>query len=337
LLRLKRCYGGSNGSFKITVREMSLNAVSMCVSVIICTHNPRSDYLRRVLDALKASTLPMERWELLLIDNASSECLADAWDLSWHPYARHIREDELGLTAARLRGITESAGQLLVFVDDDNVLSYDYLETAITISRSFPQIAAFGGSSVAEYEEQPPAWFFRYPNMPTREIVSDRWSNNPDDSSSTPIGAGMIVTRPLGFHYVAQSRANPLRKALDRCGTSLSAGGDIDLALMSCDIGFGKGVFKDLTLTHLIPASRLKLEYLLRLNRSMAASIMLRNHLRGDTPEQLRSKYIPRLSRRILNRLRVVQSDPIERKLRQAWDRGVRDGIKHVSQLHQIS
>ena len=166
-----------------------------------------------------------------------------------------------------------------------------------------------------------------------REIACDRWSNNPDDFSSTPVGAGMVVTRQLGLHYLAQCQANPLRKALDRRGTSLSGGGDIDLALMSCDIGFGKGVFRDPTLTHLIPSRRIKLEYLLRLNRSMAASIMLRNYLRGDSLEQLRSKYIPRLSRRILNRLRDVQSDPIERKLRQARDRGVRDGIKHVSQL----
>src|ERR1022692_4717847 len=100
----------------------------MKFSVIICTHNPRPDYLRRTLDALKAQTLPKEQWELLLIDNASKEPLADTWDLSWHPQARHIREEALGLTRARLCGISQSKGELLVFVDDDNVLSADYLE-----------------------------------------------------------------------------------------------------------------------------------------------------------------------------------------------------------------
>ena len=74
------------------------------ISVIICTHNPRPDYLRRVLDALKAQTLPKERWELLLIDNASNEPLSGEWDLSWHPHARHIREIQFinGLTAGQL-------------------------------------------------------------------------------------------------------------------------------------------------------------------------------------------------------------------------------------------
>src|SRR6266481_7107559 len=100
----------------------------MRVSVIICAHNPRPDYLGRALEALKGQTLSKDQWELLLVDNASKENLAERFDLSWHPHARHIREDELGLTPARLRGITESIGKLLVFVDDDNVLSLDYLE-----------------------------------------------------------------------------------------------------------------------------------------------------------------------------------------------------------------
>src|ERR1700722_2249773 len=98
------------------------------VSVIICSHNPRENYLRRVLDALRAQTLPAQEWELLLVDNASTEPLAGRFDLSWHPNARHVREEKTGLTPARLRGIAEANGELLVFVDDDNVLRSDYLQ-----------------------------------------------------------------------------------------------------------------------------------------------------------------------------------------------------------------
>jgi glycosyltransferase involved in cell wall biosynthesis len=45
------------------------------VSVIICTHNPRPHYLSRVPAALRSQTLPMEQWELLVIDNASHEAM----------------------------------------------------------------------------------------------------------------------------------------------------------------------------------------------------------------------------------------------------------------------
>ncbi len=100
----------------------------MDLSVIICTHNPRADFLRRTLDALKEQTLARGEWELVLVDNASKTAVAGAWDLAWHPRGRHVREEELGLTHARFRGIREATGAVLVFVDDDNILAPDYLQ-----------------------------------------------------------------------------------------------------------------------------------------------------------------------------------------------------------------
>ncbi len=128
------------------------------ISVIICSLNPRSDYLRRVLDSLQGQTLPASKWELLLVDNGSDTPLADSWDLSWHPHHRHIRETEPGLTAARLRAIKEATGDLLVFVDDDNLLAPDYLATALEIRRAYPYASVFGaGALEPEFEVEPPA------------------------------------------------------------------------------------------------------------------------------------------------------------------------------------
>ena len=92
------------------------------VSVILCTHNPRADYLNRVLVGLRRQTLSVRHWELLLIDNASKESIADRFDIGWHSNGRHVREDELGLSPARLRGISEGVAELLLFVDDDIIL-----------------------------------------------------------------------------------------------------------------------------------------------------------------------------------------------------------------------
>jgi len=126
-------------------------------SVIICTHNPRPHYLRRVLGALRAQTLPLDQWELLLIDNASERPLtATDWGLSWHPRARHVREEDLGLAPARLRGIREAAAEMLVFVDDDNLLAPDYLEQALRIKREWPMLGVWGsGVTIPEFEAQP--------------------------------------------------------------------------------------------------------------------------------------------------------------------------------------
>ena len=117
------------------------------ISVIICTHNPREDFLRRTLAALRAQTLPTTRWELLLIDNASEKSLSALWDLSWQPNARHLRENELGLTPARLCGIREAKGELLVFVDDDNILASDYLAATAELFSKRADLGVASGRS----------------------------------------------------------------------------------------------------------------------------------------------------------------------------------------------
>ena len=83
------------------------------LSVVICTHNPRPAYFSKCLEALRSQTLPLG-WELVIVDNRSDTPLADRMDLAWRPGARMIREETLGLTPARLRGIRESKGDLLV-------------------------------------------------------------------------------------------------------------------------------------------------------------------------------------------------------------------------------
>ena len=123
--------------------------------LIISARNPRPDYFRRVLAAVEAQTSSADRWELLVV-NASEQRVADAWDLSWHPGARHLRETELGLTPARLRGIAEARAELLVFADDDNVLDRGYLVPAVEIARSHPHLGVFGAGDLhPEFENRP--------------------------------------------------------------------------------------------------------------------------------------------------------------------------------------
>src|SRR5262245_5938334 len=118
------------------------------VSVIICAHNPKPDYFVRVLGGLRNQTLPLYKWELLIVDNASQLPLASCCDISWHPNGRYILETELGLSYARQRGIQEAAGDLIIFVDDDNVLDQGYLAEAIDIQQEWPSLGAWGSGSI---------------------------------------------------------------------------------------------------------------------------------------------------------------------------------------------
>ena len=235
----------------------------MNVSVIICSHNPRADYLRRVLAALRAQTLPVEQWELLLVDNASREPLAAAWDISWHPHARHLREEKTGLTHARLCGITAAQGDLLVFVDDDNVLRADYLAACLKISGDYPHLGAWGGSCVAEFETEPPAelrpWLG---GLVIEQLKNSVWAKLPKWTEAGPAGAGLVLRQKQARHYRELVLNDPVRQSLGRSGTALAGGEDGDMVLCGFKLGLGAGRFPELELTHLIPSQRITLRYL---------------------------------------------------------------------------
>jgi len=96
------------GGLELERRSIKLSDPVLQASVIICAHNPRSDYFARVLASLRSQTFPHNKWELLIIDNASKVPLVSDWHISWHPMVRHIVENEIGIAAARRRGIREA-------------------------------------------------------------------------------------------------------------------------------------------------------------------------------------------------------------------------------------
>jgi glycosyltransferase involved in cell wall biosynthesis len=239
------------------------------VSVIVCAHNPRPDFLTRVIEALNAQTLPTPLWELLIVDNASATPLAPGLNLNWHPHQRVVREEQLGLTHARLRGIAETSGDVLVFVDDDNILAVDYLEQALAVAEKHPRLGSWGGAIHPQFEQPPPEWTRRYWEMlAIREVTADH-------IGTSPIGAGLCLRRPVARHYCQQVIDCPLRLALDRVGSSLVSAGDMDLAGCARALDLELGVFAALRLTHLIPAHRLSEEYLLRLVEAIEFSGLL--------------------------------------------------------------
>jgi glycosyltransferase involved in cell wall biosynthesis len=238
----------------------------MKVSVLICTHNPRPDYLRRVLRALKTQTLPKERWELFLIDNASNEPVERQFDLTWHPNGYHLREDKIGKINALLLGLAKHRGEIVVIVDDDNVLDSSYLELSLEIAQRLPNIGAWGGSIRGEFEIEPPEEIKPYlQGLAVLELTQDYWSNFPIWSLATPYGAGMCMRSQVAKVYWSQTINDPLKKSLGPSGSALGRKDDDDLAWTAIDLGMGNGRFKALKLTHLIPKERLTADYIVRL------------------------------------------------------------------------
>jgi glycosyltransferase involved in cell wall biosynthesis len=256
----------------------------MLNSVIVCTHNPREDYFRRVLKALEEQTLPKDQWELLLIDNASNELLSERCNLSWHPKACHIREEELGLTPARLRGIREARGDVLIFVDDDCELHPEYLENATKIHRRHPLLGTWGGQCLPEFEEKPPEWVRAYSGFLTiRTFEHEQWCNLYDREAEMPWGAGICIRKDVAANYLKITEKNPAMLGLDRSGGKVFSCGDLAIVFSGRALGYGFGIFPELKLNHLIPKSRATEDYLLRVVEGHACSWILLKARYGES------------------------------------------------------
>lgn len=303
------------------------------ISVIVCTHNPREEYLQRTLEGLRSQTLDPISWELLLIDNSSKTPVEGRFDVSWHPKGRILLEEELGLTPARLRGIRESKAEILCYADDDNVLAPDYLELALAIGNSRPEIGCWGGESIGEYETPAPPWFKGLEGMLVVRPMDREacWGNAYRYDDNAPCGAGMCVRRSVVERYVRMCEESPLRKTLGRKGASMMSGEDVDLAFTAIDMGMGMGRFKSLRLLHLIPAGRLDPNYLVRLAEGMAESDVYLHYLRIRD----RSKFSVKQPRgqMLLFWMKWLKSPPPKRRILLAQARGRNRAYKRLSDL----
>ena len=135
--------------------------MSAYLTVALCTHNHRPR-LERTLSALVQVQPPRSPWELLVIDNGSSDGTAELLAASgWRSNlgdVRVVREPKLGLSHARNRAIREARGEYLVFMDDDETPDREWLR-AFERAMLSEQPDALGGRIEVMFEDgERPAW-----------------------------------------------------------------------------------------------------------------------------------------------------------------------------------
>ena len=128
----------------------------IAVSVIICTYNNGS-MLDRVLDCLAGQRAPEEiAWEVLVVANNCSDNTARVVEAhraaARIPRLRILDEPTQGLTPARQRGVRETSGEWVVFVDDDCLLDASWLAHALLFTGSNERCGALGGRVLPRWE-----------------------------------------------------------------------------------------------------------------------------------------------------------------------------------------
>jgi glycosyl transferase family 2 len=311
---------------------------SLSLSVIICSHNPNHAYLSRVLDALKAQTLSKNNWEMLLIDNASRKPLKEAFSLSWHPLGRHLSVLRLGKTHALVEGIREARARILVIVDDDNVLSPEYLQNLLVAFDQHPLLGVVGGLIEGSFEVTPPKW--AEPYLLYLAIIDlgeeSFYYYSHRDHTYVPPGAGMGILKTVAEYYAQQIATDPIRQGFDPVGKRISRCGDTDMALCVFDMGLGMGYCPSLKLKHLMPKERLQSGYFQRLMEGGEYSITLLRLIRG----YINPENVPPVWRRRLSdlkwRVRNRSAGPAE-LIERARERGRSDAYSYYLTMRSSS
>jgi len=244
-----------------------------------------------------------------------------------------VHEPNIGLTTARLRGISDAKGELLVFVDDDNVLDKRFLAQAVSIAENYPLVGVFGaGMLEAEFEIQPPPELVsRLHMLALRTVPTMRCSSDPFESDCIPWGAGLCVTREVAAEFCRLIGRLRVTEVLGRRGNQLFSGEDDIFAWASAMNGKEFGIFPELRITHLISAARLNQTYFLRLIENQTFSQCVMSYLLfGRVPHRVGFGEYIRMSLHLIRRgyfsmrCRMVEASGRTRAVRFIADRALR-------------
>jgi len=241
-------------------------------TVALCCHNSARRLPHTLQHLARQRVRATVPWEVLLIDNASSDGTADLARRQWPkgpPAPLHVfTEPTLGLGYARLRALERAAYRFVAFVDDDNWLEPEWVDTAWETMTEHPEVGALGGHSTAAFETPPPRWFSEFKTL---------YAVGPDDVPAGDItehpgllwGAGLTVRLAAWRGLRAKGYTPAL---VGRHGTALTAGEDTELCLALRLAGWRLWYEPNLRLTHYCPAGRLTWRYARRLYRGSGAA-----------------------------------------------------------------
>jgi glycosyltransferase involved in cell wall biosynthesis len=125
------------------------------ISVVVCTHN-NAEYLKLTLESLERQTLGQGEFEVVVVDNASTDATAEVAAL--HPSMRYLREDRLGLSVARNAGIRASRAPVVAFIDDDAEAESGWLAALLEGYQAHGDAWAVGGKALPVWGGPVPEW-----------------------------------------------------------------------------------------------------------------------------------------------------------------------------------
>lgn len=290
------------------------------VSLVICTYNGAEllpPTITHILNQKVPANIP---WEVLFIDNASTDSTAEVIGRMWEPGIpmRIIREEKKGLIHARYRGISEAKYEFISFIDDDNWIDDNWIKVVYNAFVKYPEAGMIGSHNEGVYESDPPEWFPRV----LQAFAIGRQGETTGDVTLTRKqiwGAGMSF-RKSAFEELQKAGFESILTG--RKGKNLAAGEDTELAFAFRLAGWKLWYVEEMRLRHFIAATRLDWNYVRKLfigfGQSRAIFNIYNRILAGRKPNlayyyaEILRQFLPRLLWRVRHLFLSGEGNPRE-------------------------
>src|SRR5581483_8627586 len=233
--------------------------MTLRISAVIPTFN-RAAYLRKAIQSLVDQTLPREQYEILIVDNCSTDETKQVVleEFGHVPNLRYLYEPVLGLNQARNTGWQNSLGKYVAYTDDDAIVASDWLECILDVWNSCPLHTGCVGGPVEPIWEAPrPGWLS--PKLDLSMTIVD-WMTTPGYLSNHQwlVGANIAFPRQL------LNSTGGFRLGFDRTGNKLLSGGEIVLQKKLALKGYNRFYHPKIAVKHHLSVLRLTQKWVLQ-------------------------------------------------------------------------
>jgi glycosyltransferase involved in cell wall biosynthesis len=236
------------------------------VSVIICTYNGEKQ-LPITLDHLfKQKELSGINWEIIIIDNNSSDGTSLLIDGILRANEMHNLKTFFqpipGKLAALKMAVSSAAYESLLICDDDNWLDEHYLANAYHFMEEHPEVGVLGGKGAPVDPSSLPKWIVPHLH---NYAAAEQWHETADitDTIGSVYGAGMVIRKEIYTSVFQQSW--PLYLSALRKGKILLSGEDTEICYIATLFGYRIYYNSDLKFQHNFPTAKINQRYLLNL------------------------------------------------------------------------
>lgn len=203
----------------------------MKLSIIVCSYN-RANYLVNSVRKLCEQNCDFSLYEIIVVDNNSTDDTFRVCQEAIEKYSNnnltYVQEKNQGLTFARNRGIRESNGELISFIDDDGFAEKNYVQEIISAFERYPASQAMGGKVIPIFPEcDPPKWVSKYIDGILSKL--DLGEKEKAFDEKYPVGCNMIFRKQIldkmgGFNenIVLRSDEKDLFLRINKTGSEIT-------------------------------------------------------------------------------------------------------------------